>query len=98
MFKYTTVATNDDQFKLSANLNKDNKFYMPSLIIVDGDNAELFCDNETYLMETVYPYLKGDALNDEFDSYFSNNREDLLSVFEEAIKIGFFNEYYNKRN
>ena len=98
MFKYVTVSTDSGEFKLNANLNEHDKFYMPSLTTSNGDDCECFSDNDTFLMETIYPYLKGDVEDGELDSYFKIEKEDLLAVFEEAIGVGFFDEYFNKNN
>jgi len=99
MFKYVVVSTDSGEFKLSANLDKHDKFYMPSLTTGNGDSCQgLFSDNESYLIDEVYAYLQGDIDNEEFDIIFKGEQQDLLSVFNEAIDIGFFDEYFDKNN
>ena len=98
MFKYVCVSTDSGEFKLCSNLNERDKFYMPSLSIGGGDDCELFSDSESYLIGEIYAYLKGAIEDEEFDAIFGSEKEDLLSVFEEAIGIGFFDEYFEKNN
>jgi len=97
MFSYTAFETDDGAFRLSA--NKDNfKFYMPSLfIIADGKIIDEF-DSISYLKNIMFKYLKDDLefiddeTLDDLESSFSNYKEELLEMFNEADKLGFFNE------
>ncbi len=94
MFKYITLSTDKDEFRVSSLIvsKKDEKlkFDMPSLeILIDGEVTESW-NSEPYLIEEVYPYLKGEKENEELDEIFSTYKEEILEIFEEAFSLGIF--------
>jgi len=98
MIKYTTITTEDECYSLSA-LIINNEYTMPSLTFkLDGQEVDSW-DNEEYLYRELYPYLLG--LNDDYDgldNIFSNVKKQVLEIFEEAIRMGFFNKLIIKSN
>ena len=88
MIAYTTIATDDESYSLSALISK-NGYIAPSLSIFE-DGHELECwDNVDYLIVELYHYLNTGE-GDEFNYYFHDVREDVLAVFNKAISLGFF--------
>lgn len=97
MTKYTTITTDDECYSLSA-LIIDNEYIMPSLQFKYlGDEID-YWDNEEYLYKEVYPYLLGLNDDDELEDTFSNVKKQVLEIFEEAIRMGFFNKLIIKNN
>ena len=89
MIAYTTIATDDGSYSLSA-IIVDNQYKMVSLEIKDeGEEIDLW-DNEEYLLNTLYPYLKTGVDVDGLDDIFSEVREDVLAIFNTGIALGFF--------
>ncbi len=96
MNKWTTISTEDDSYQISAIFDKDGSYTMPSLAFkLDGVETELW-DSEDYLLGIVYPYLKGKLISTEMDEYFSNVKEDVLEIFEEAIRMKMFGREYDE--
>lgn len=88
MIAYTTIATDDESYSLSALISKDG-YTAPSLTIVE-DGHELECwDNVDYLIGELYHYLKTGE-GDELNYYFRDVREDVLAIFDQAFDLGFF--------
>jgi len=96
MIIYTTISTDEDNYRLSA-LMTDNGYEMPSLeILLDGEEIA-FWDNEIFLYNTVYPILKGKKEDTEIiDTIPEDDHKELLELFEKAEKMGFFD--YMKKN
>jgi hypothetical protein len=95
MIAYTTIATDDESYSLSA-IIVNNEYKMPSLSIkVDGKEVE-YWDAEEYLINTLYPYLQTGVGSDGLDDIFSEVREDVLSLFETGISLGFFKSIQQK--
>lgn len=91
MIKYTTITTDDECYSLSA-LIIDNEYVMPSLSFeIEGTESDTW-DNEEFLYGELYPYLIGLNEDDEMDEVFSSSKVAVLEIFEEAIKMGFFNK------
>lgn len=91
MTKYTTITTDDECYSLSA-LIIDNEYVMPSLAFkIDGEEIDSW-DSEEYLYKEVYPYLLGLNDDDDLEDTFSNVKKRVLEIFEEAIRMGFFNK------
>lgn len=97
MVKYTVITDDSESYEFRALLNDDGNYEYPHLAFkVDGELTDLW-DKDSYLIETLLPYLKGameenhEAFN-ELEDLFSNTKEGVLELFEEAIKLGFFNE------
>jgi len=89
MFKLTMICTNDHAYELNALLT-NNEYHDVSLeFYIDDENIDTW-DNEDYLINDVYPYLKGEKQDDELDDIFSNVKNDVLEIFEEAIRMKFF--------
>ena len=95
MFKFTTISTNDGEYKLSANQDKDGNFYMPFFATI-GDTV--IADHEPFLIEDFYSWLCGKTENEEFEGYYSSYKEELKEIFDEGINIGMFSEYYESYN
>lgn len=89
MIAYTTIATDDESYSLSA-IIADNQYKMVSLEIKDDGEEIALWDNEEYLLNTLYPYLNTGVDTDGLDDMFSEVREDVLSLFETGIALGFF--------
>lgn len=97
MTKYTTITTDDECYSLSA-LIIDNEYIMPSLSFeIEGTESDMW-DSEEYLYKEVYPYLLGLNDDDELEHTFSNVKKQVLEIFEEAIRMGFFNKLIIKTN
>ena len=89
MIAYTTIATDDESYSLSA-IIVNNEYKMVSLEIKDeGEEIDLW-DNEEYLLNTLYQYLKTGVDVDGLDDIFSEVREDVLAIFNTGIALGFF--------
>ncbi len=74
MFKYITLATEKEEY--------------PSFdIMIDGEVVESW-DSLPYLIEEVYPYLKGEKMDDVLDDKLSYYKVELLEMFEEAFSLG----------
>lgn len=88
MIAYTTIATDDESYSLSALISKYG-YTAPSFTIVE-DGHELECwDNVDYLIGELYHYLKTGE-GDELNYYFRDVREDVLAIFNTGIALGFF--------
>lgn len=95
MIAYTTIATDDESYSLSA-IIVNNEYEMPFLSIkVDGEEVECW-DYEEYLLTTLYPYLITGVDTDGLDDIFSEVREDVLSLFNKGIALGFFKSLIHK--
>ncbi len=91
MVCYTEIHDNESNYFFSAIIDLETKKYlMPSFSVkVDGEEV-LFWDNEKYLLETLYPYLKNKIKSDYLDDKFDNVKGIILALFDTAIKLGFF--------
>lgn len=92
MYKSITIATEQEEFKVSALIiskgKEPLKFDFPSFdILIDGAVVESW-DSVPYLIEEVYPYLKGEREDEDLDDKLSFFKEELLEVFEEAFHLG----------
>ena len=95
MIAYTTIATDDESYSLSA-IIVNNEYEMPSLSIkVDGEEVE-YWDCEEYLLTTLYPYLNTGIDTDGLEDMFSAVREDVLALFDTGIALGFFKNILQK--
>lgn len=95
MIAYTTISTDDESYSLSA-IIVDNEYKMASLMfMLDGEDVDLW-DNEEYLLNTLYPYLKTGVNTDGLDDMFSEVREDVLALFDTGIALGFFKDILQK--
>jgi hypothetical protein len=96
MIIYTTIVTDEDDYRLSALLT-DKGYEMASLqFLLDGEETG-FWDNDIFLYETVYPYLKGEKTSE--DEKLKNeippdDHGDVLELFEKGIELGFFKYIY----
>lgn len=92
MYTYTSINTDNDNYKLSAILH-NGVYDMTSLDCKDVNDETIFCwDNDEWLINELYPMLTGDK---PFDSETEESLpiEDIaevLELFNEAIKLGFF--------
>lgn len=89
MIAYTTIATDDESYSLSA-IIVNNEYKMVSLEIKDWCKEIALWDNEEYLLNTLYPYLKTGVDDDGLKDMFSEVREDILALFDTGIALGFF--------
>lgn len=93
MFSYTTFETDDSSFKLSA-IIYNGTHSMPSLYHVMNGSIHDEVNSIDYLLE-IYKYLS-DApdidsdLIEDFESIYSSYKQELLEMFNEANKLGFF--------
>jgi len=106
MITYTTISTDEDNYKLSA-LMTDNGYEMPSLeILIDGEEIA-FWDNDNFLYKNLYPQLMGECDDKNAKEYINQNipeddYNDLLELFNKGIEMGFFentkisNSYYDE--
>lgn len=100
MKKYITLATDSENFLLSATLS-DNKFTDPCFSLHVDDEEILYIEESDWLFNTLYNHLKSGDIADSPDAtlqqinYFLTltSDNDLLTVFEEAIRLGFFREH-----
>lgn len=76
MIAYTTIATDDESYSLSA-IIVNNEYKMESLSIKVGGVDVEYWDNEEYLLNTLYTYLKTGVDTDGLDDMFSEVREDV---------------------
>lgn len=95
MFSYTTFETDDSSFKLSA-IIYNGTHSMPSLYHMMNGSIHDEVDSIDYLLE-IYKYLKDDLKTDpnlieDFESIYSSYKQELLEMFNEANKLGFFNK------
>lgn len=89
MVIYTTIATDDESYILSALIEK-GMYTMPSLkFMLNGVESDLW-DNEDYLINDVYNYLKTGEGSGKLVETFSYVREEVLELFNAAINMGFF--------
>lgn len=91
MICYTEIHDDESNYFFSALLDLETKQYsMPSFSIKVDEKEVLFWDNEKYLLETFYPYLKGKIKSDYLDDKFDNVKGTVLALFDAAMKLGFF--------
>lgn len=96
MIKGSFVSTDCGSYKFSTLIEENGKYSMPCLeIIIDGETVDIW-DNVEYLKNVVYPYLNNEhELLEDSDlqvmiETFSNVKEDVKEIFDEAIYMGFF--------
>lgn len=95
MFKHITIQTEDNKYSISALINKNGDYVMPSFNIKENtDNQEIW-DNDTYLIEELYPKLVQYKESTErifelldIEVIPESDILDILELFEEAFKIG----------
>jgi hypothetical protein len=90
MIIYTTIVTDEDDYRLSALLT-DKGYEMASLqFLLDGEETG-FWDNDHYLYNTVYPYLKGEMKNEELEVEIPPaDCNAVLELFKKGEEMGFF--------
>lgn len=86
MWKSMELHTDDEAFTLGT------IFGSPAMTWLEVDKDTTW-DNVEYLIEEVWPYLKGERIDKELDALFCGNKEELLEMFNEAEKLGFFEGY-----
>lgn len=96
---YTTISTDEDNYRLSAQMTDNGGYEIPSLeILLDGEKIA-FWDNEIFLYNTVYPILKGEKNDTKIiNTIPKDDHKELLEVFEKAEKMGFFNNIKNNNS
>jgi len=91
MIKYTVIATDDEHYKLSA-IFEDGKYVMASLECFLNGELQWCWDNEDYLINKLFPMLTGKIGFEEIKNDIPvKDFPDLLELFNEAIKMKFFN-------
>lgn len=93
MIKYLTISTDCGIYKLSAIEYRGEYVFASLQIGRDSDSTTEYWDNDSFLVEKLYPYLKGEieAPIQEVEDVFSNSKEKVLEIFEEAFKAGILN-------
>ena len=92
MNKYTVIATEGGEYNISALLEDDGSYTMASFNFGSADQANDVWDNTNFLYNTFYPYLLGKKDDKQLSKMFSGYKEELRELFEEAEKLGFFEE------
>jgi hypothetical protein len=95
MFAYTTIENEYNAyttFQLSASLS-DGKYHDVNLTIinVDTNQIEECWDNENYLTDKLWPWLNDNRDDEDLDLQLSSFKQELLTMFQEAFKLNFFN-------
>lgn len=99
MVIYTTISTDDDNYRLSAIIGKDG-YEMASLEFrMDGEMTD-YWDSDQYLYHQVYPFLMGKNVDikihmDLDDIIPSEDRPVLLELFKKGDEMGFFKNIMN---
>ena len=93
MFRYTTFETDDSTFRLFA-IIYNGQYCIPTLCTLIDDKIHDEVNSIKYLLE-IYKYLKDDpnadpAEIDDIESSYSSHKKELLEMFNEANKLGFF--------
>lgn len=109
MFKSCTIYADLGNYKLSALQNEDDSYSMPSFCIEDIDfKEEVYWDNEIFLYEELYQDLIAierleiqlSELKNKFQGKYPEidveHIEELQEMFEEAERIGFFEDVITK--
>lgn len=93
MIKYLTLATDDGSYKIETVFLNNGTRVTAFSILLDGKVVDIW-DHEGYLINNLYPYLSDDIDNmhdkdeyDDFEDEFSNVKEDIKELFDEAIKL-----------
>jgi hypothetical protein len=96
MIKYITIATDDDSYRLESiyDESKDNNLGLNLSFVIDNKIIDIL-DAEDFLINRLYPYLCGKDIEDEYifdmlEDKFSNVKEDVKELFDEAIRINLF--------
>lgn len=94
MYKLINISSDNSKFKLGASVLDNNTYDNIFLVINDSELLEVW-DEPTYLISTFYPYLKDGNISDEMMddvecTFTEKEKEELLMIFEEAIKMGIF--------
>lgn len=96
---YTTIETDDGNYKLSALLKEDGSYTMTSLEVPKEVDNDLYWDNGDYLLYSVLPFLKknkSSIKNKEDRSYRlipKSRRKEVKGILKQGIRLGFFKDY-----
>lgn len=94
MYITTEISTDDGEFKLSVltEINEDGslKQIMPSFSSYIEGKLLFMWDHPKYMLDELYPYLKGEREDNDLDEIFSSHKDEIFEMFETGIKLGFF--------
>ena len=108
---YTSILSIDENYEISALLQPDGNYSMVSFTIKSIEEfagEEESWDNEDYLINILYPHLKDpthkadeaaiDSVDKEAAAFeqVMKDREMIIPMFEEAIRVGFFRENFRE--
>lgn len=105
MFRSNEIISDCDKYHLSCLVDSEfnnQKFSAITLgFYVNGKVNEIW-DNESFLIETLYPYLKGLQIELSSSDIHEINclidedvKEELIEMFDTAINLGWFNNVNN---
>jgi hypothetical protein len=98
MMKYLTIASDEDDIKLSALIGKDGEGIMPSLVFVHesgNESKDIYWDNPDYIFGDLVKFLdrwtnrsckKGDKK--EFSDIWKLLNEEFVLELSEILKEG----------
>ena len=93
MFKYITISTDGEEYKITALIDKKGDYICPSLESKEKNNEGFYWDNDKFLEQTLYPTLEKMQFHQNcilFDKIPSEDCQILLELFKEAIELGIF--------
>jgi hypothetical protein len=85
MFKYLIVATDLCDFELSATISYE-EFINPTF---EAKDLGYYCEDKKELKKII-SWVKDEEKIKKYDKMFLNKKEDIIDIFTEAEKIGFF--------
>lgn len=96
MFKYTTIASEEDEVRFTVLFDENEKPYGASLTVYDYPEKVLWeADNEIWLNETFIPALENkDHSNEDIRDFkkslvgLSATRKETLQILKEAKRLG----------
>lgn len=96
MNKIITLASENGSFQMNAFISKKtDKHTMPSFAIMrDDPGKSRYWDNDDFLMKELLPFLLHmPPMSKLWDDISKEEIPEVLEIFQEAIKLDFFNEY-----
>jgi hypothetical protein len=93
-----TIETDDGKYKLCA-IIVNNIPCSPWLEVPEDTDEDLYWENSTWLLNTLYPSLAGkrkrkkyNITDNTYELIPKDRRKEVRGIIKQGIKMGFFNE------